>query len=202
MPTHLENEAALVAAAQAGDTAAFSTLVKQYDRYIYRLALNITGNKEDAEDVLQEALLKAYTKLAQFQGGSRFYTWLVRIAVNEALMKLRKRSSSQKDVSLDEPVEGNEKSVVPREVEDWADNPEQRYARVELSQILQQAIARLEPQFRTVFVLRDVENLSTEETAEALGLSVPAVKSRLLRARLKARDLLNQYFKKGQAVGL
>jgi RNA polymerase sigma-70 factor (ECF subfamily) len=202
MPTHLENEAALVAAAQAGDTAAFSTLVKQYDRYIYRLALNITGNKEDAEDVLQEALLKAYTKLAQFQGGSRFYTWLVRIAVNEALMKLRKRSSSQKDVSLDEPVEGNEKSVVPREVEDWADNPEQRYARVELSQILQQAIAQLEPQFRTVFVLRDVENLSTEETAEALGLSVPAVKSRLLRARLKARDLLNQYFKKGQAVGL
>src|SRR5207237_2223379 len=105
MPTHLPNEAALVSAEKAGDTTAFSTLVEQYDRYIYRLALNITGNKEDAEDVLQEALLKAYTRLGQFQGGSRFYTWLVRIAVNEALMKLRKRSP-QKEVSLDEPVEG------------------------------------------------------------------------------------------------
>ena len=201
MPTHLENETTLVAEAQAGNDEAFSTLVRQYDRYIYRLALNITGNKEDAEDVLQETLLKAYTKLGQFEGGSRFYTWLVRIGVNEALMKLRKRSP-QKEVSLDEPIEGNEKSLMPREIEDWADDPEQRYARIELNDILQETIARLEPQFRTVFVLRDVENLSTEETAEIMGLSVPAVKSRLLRARLRARELLNEYFKKGKAVGL
>jgi RNA polymerase sigma-70 factor, ECF subfamily len=201
MPTHLANEATLVAQAQAGDAAAFSTLVEQYDRYIYRLALNITGNKEDAEDVLQEALLKAYTKLGQFQGGSRFYTWLVRIAVNEALMRLRKRSP-QKEVSLDEPVEGNERSLMPREIEDWADNPEQQYAKVELNKILDETIAKLEPNFRTVFVLRDVENLSTEETAQILGLSVPAVKSRLLRARLKARELLGEYFKKGKTVGL
>jgi RNA polymerase sigma-70 factor (ECF subfamily) len=201
MPTHLENEATLVAEAQSGDDAAFSTLVKQYDRYIYRLALNITGNKEDAEDVLQESLLKAYTKLGQFQGGSRFYTWLVRIAVNEALMKLRRRSP-QKEVSLDEPVEGNERSLAPKQVEDWADDPEERYAKLELNEILNETIAKLEPNFRTVFVLRDVENLSTEETAQVLGLTVPAVKSRLLRARLKARDLLNQYFKKGKTVGL
>jgi RNA polymerase sigma-70 factor (ECF subfamily) len=201
MPTHLANEATLVAQAQAGDAAAFSTLVEQYDRYIYRLALNITGNKEDAEDVLQEALLKAYTRLGQFQGGSRFYTWLVRIAVNEALMKLRKRSP-QKEVSLDEPVEGNERSLMPREIEDWADNPEEQYAKVELNKILDDTIAKLEPNFRTVFVLRDVENLSTEETAQILGLSVPAVKSRLLRARLKARELLSEYFKKGKTVGL
>ena len=201
MPTHLANEATLVAQAQAGDAAAFSTLVEQYDRYIYRLALNITGNKEDAEDVLQESLLKAYTKLGQFQGGSRFYTWLVRIAVNEALMRLRKRSP-QKEVSLDEPVEGNERSLMPREIEDWADNPEQQYAKVELNKILDETIAKLEPNFRTVFVLRDVENLSTEETAQILGLSVPAVKSRLLRARLKARELLGEYFKKGKTVGL
>lgn len=197
MPTHLENEAALVAEARAGNTEAFSTLVRQYDRYIYRLALNITGNAEDAEDVLQEALLKAYTKLETFHGESRFYTWLVRIAVNEALMKLRKRGT-EKTVSLDEPIQGDDQDLMPREVEDWADNPEQRYGKIELQQILKDTVNKLEPQFRTVFVLRDVEDLSTEETAELMGLSVPAVKSRLLRARLKARDLLSQYFKKGK----
>ena len=201
MPTHLENEPALLAAAQAGSSEAFTTLVKQYDRYIYRLALNITGNPEDAEDVLQETLLKAYTKLEQFHGESRFYTWLVRIAVNEALMKLRRRAS-EKSVSLDEPVETNEKTLTPPEIEDWADNPEKRYAKVELQRILDETIQKLKPQFRTVFVLRDVENFSSEETAEITGLSVPAVKSRLLRARLKARELLNPYFKKGREVGL
>src|SRR5579863_10232552 len=201
MPTHLENEAALVAEARAGKTEAFTTLVRQYDRYIYRLALNITGNPQDAEDVLQESLLKAYTKLGQFHGESRFYTWLVRIAVNEALMKLRKRGS-EKTVSLDEPIEGDEQDLIPREVEDWSDNPEQRYGKIELERILRETIDKLEPQFRTVFVLRDVENLSTEETAEMMGLSVPAVKSRLLRARLKARELLSQYFKKANGVGV
>jgi RNA polymerase sigma-70 factor (ECF subfamily) len=197
MPTHLENEAALVAEARSGNTEAFSTLVRQYDRYIYRLALNITGNAEDAEDVLQEALLKAYTKLDTFHGESRFYTWLVRIAVNEALMKLRKRGT-EKTVSLDEPIEGDDKDLIPREVEDWADNPEQRYGKLELQQILKETVDKLEPQFRTVFVLRDIEDLSTEETAKLMGLSVPAVKSRLLRARLKAREMLSQYFRKGQ----
>jgi len=201
MPTHLPNEAALVSAAKAGDTAAFTTLVRQYDRNIYRLALNITGNKEDAEDVLQEALLKAYTKLGQFEGDSRFYTWLVRIAVNEALMRLRRRPQ-QPDLSLDEPIEGDEKVLAPKEIADWGENPEQRYAKVELNRILDETIAKLEPNFRTVFVLRDVENLSTEETARILGLTVPAVKSRLLRARLRARELLSEYFKKGNAVGL
>ena len=196
MPTHLENEAALVAEARAGNTEAFSTLVRQYDRYIYRLALNITGNAEDAEDVLQEALLKAYTKLDTFHGESRFYTWLVRVAVNEALMKLRKRGT-EKTVSLDEPIEGDDKDLIPREVEDWADDPEQRYGKLELQKILKETVDKLEPQFRTVFVLRDIEDLSTEETAKLMGLSVPAVKSRLLRARLKARNLLSQYFKKG-----
>jgi len=201
MPTHLPNEAALVSAAKAGDTTAFTTLVRQYDRNIYRLALNITGNKEDAEDVLQEALLKAYTKLGQFEGESRFYTWLVRIAVNEALMRLRRRPP-QPEVSLDEPIEGNEKSLMPKEIQDWAENPEQRYAKVELNRILDETIEKMEPNFRTVFVLRDVENLSTEETARILGLTDPAVKSRLLRARLRARELLTEYFKKGNAVGL
>ena len=197
MPTHLENEPTLVAEARAGSAEAFTTLVKQYDRYIYRLALNITGNQQDAEDVLQETLLKAYTKLDQFHGDSRFYTWLVRIGVNEALMRLRKRSSDKNTVSLDEPVEVEGKNPVLREIEDWADNPEKRYAKLELGKILNETVQRLEPQFRTVFVLRDVENFSTEETAKMMDLSVPAVKSRLLRARLQARELLNRYFRKG-----
>jgi len=197
MPTHLENEPTLVAEARAGSAEAFTTLVKQYDRYIYRLALNITGNQQDAEDVLQETLLKAYTKMDQFHGDSRFYTWLVRIGVNEALMRLRKRSSDKNTVSLDEPVEVEGKNPVLREIEDWADNPEKRYAKLELGKILNETVQRLEPQFRTVFVLRDVENFSTEETAKMMDLSVPAVKSRLLRARLQARELLNRYFRKG-----
>ncbi len=196
MPTHLDNESVLVAEARAGNAESFATLINQYDRHIYRLALNITGNQEDAEDVLQDSFLKAYSNLGQFQGDSRFYTWLVRIAVNEALMKLRKRRGASW-VSLDEPVETDDRSLMPREVEDWADSPEQRYAKVELEDILNQAIEKLEPQFRTVFTLRDVEEFSTEETARMLGLSVPAVKSRLLRARLKLRERLNKYFKRG-----
>jgi len=197
MPTHLENETTLVAEARAGSAEAFTTLVNQYDRNIYRLALNITGNREDAEDVLQEAFLKAYSNLERFEGNSRFYTWLVRIAVNEALMKLRKRRG-QREVSLDEPVQTNDADPMPREIEDWGENPEQRYAQTELHRILFEAIEALEPQFRTVFVLRDIESFSTEETAELMGLSVPAVKSRLLRARLKLRERLNRHFRRGQ----
>jgi RNA polymerase sigma-70 factor, ECF subfamily len=196
MPTHLDNEDVLVAEARAGNAESFAALINQYDRHIYRLALNITGNQEDAEDVLQDSFLKAYTNLAQFQGNSRFYTWLVRIAVNEALMKLRKRRGASW-VSLDEPVETEDRSLMPQEIADWADNPEESYAKAELQDILNQTMQELEPQFRTVFVLRDVENFSTEETAKMLGLSVPAVKSRLLRARLKLRELLNKYFKRG-----
>ncbi len=194
MPVHLENEATLVAEAKEGNAEAFTVLMNQYERNIFRLALNITSNKEDAEDVLQESFLKAYTNLGRFQGNSRFYTWLVRIAVNESLMKLRKRRSDRQ-VSLDEKLETEDDGLLPREIVDWGDNPEQRYAKTEWQEILAEATQTLEPAFRTVFTLRDVEQLSTEETAEALGLSVPAVKSRLLRARLKLRQRLNKYFK-------
>ena len=197
MPTHLENETTLVAEARGGSEGAFTTLLRQYDRNIYRLALNITGNQEDAEDVMQDAFLKAYTHLDRFQGNSRFYTWLVRIAVNEALMKLRKRRGDR-TVSLDEPVRTENNDLMPREVEDWGDDPEERYAKEEVQQIVSKAIEGLDPQFRVVVALRDVEDFSTEETAELLGLSVPAVKSRLLRGRLKLREKLNPYFKRGQ----
>ncbi len=190
-----DDESALVAAAKAGDISAFETLVGRYERKIFRLTQNITQNREDAEDAMQEAFLKAYEHLQSFEGNSRFYTWLVRIAVNQALMKLRKRRPNV--VSLDEEVNTGE-DMVPREVEDWGPSPADRYAQTELSDILTKVIGDLDPPFRIVFQLRDIEELSTEETAEALGLSVPAVKSRLLRARLKLRQTLNQYFRRGE----
>lgn len=190
-----EDEPVLVAAAKSGDITAFETLVGRYERKIFRLAQNITQNREDAEDVMQEAFLKAYEHLAEFQGNSRFYTWLVRIAVNQALMKLRKRRPNQ--ISLDEEVDTGEE-LMPREVEDWGPSPEDRYKQSELSDILATTISELEPPFRIVFQLRDIEELSTEETAEALGLSVPAVKSRLLRARLKLRQKLGRYFRRSE----
>lgn len=191
----ISEELALVQAAKAGDVGAFEDLVKRYDRNVFRIAQHITQNREDAEDVVQDAFLKAYSNLAQFQGQSKFYTWLVRIAVNEALMKLRKRRP-ERMVSLDEDVKTEEDSV-PREVADWSPNPEQQYNQAELKEILSKTIQGLPPSFRTVFVLRDVEGLSTEETADALELSIPAVKSRLLRARLQLRERLNRYFKRG-----
>ncbi|HEX6466367.1 MAG TPA: sigma-70 family RNA polymerase sigma factor [Terriglobales bacterium] len=192
--TGVTDELALVQAAKQGDISAFEQLVKRYDRNVFRIAQHITQNREDAEDVVQDAFLKAYQNLEQFQGNSKFYTWLVRIAVNESLMKLRRRKTS-KTVSMDEDVETEEGSM-PREFADWSPNPEQLYGHSELSDILRKTIQGLPSSFRTVFVLRDVEGLSTEETAEMLDLSVPAVKSRLLRARLQLRERLNRYFKK------
>jgi RNA polymerase sigma-70 factor (ECF subfamily) len=168
--------------------------VSRYDRKIFRLGLHITQNQEDAEDVLQEAFLKAFTHLDGFEGNSRFYTWLVRIAVNESLMKLRKRRSD-KTVSLDEPLETGDDEMV-REIAVWEETPEQRFSQAELRGILDEAVAELAPIYRAVFLLRDVEDFSTEETAQALDISVPAVKSRLLRARLQLREKLTRHFKR------
>jgi len=189
-----EDEHLLVTAAKNGDAAAFEELVNRYEDKIFRLTKNITGNREDAEDAMQDAFLKAYSHLQDFHGDSRFYTWLVRIAANESLMRLRKRRPNQ--FSLDEPVEGDT-DLMPRELEDWDPSPEQRYAQAELQGILTEIIEALDPEFRIVLVLRDLEELSTQETAEALGMSVSAVKSRLLRARLKLREKLNRHFRRG-----
>jgi len=189
-----QDEGDLVVRAQRGDASAFTELVSRYERRIFRLAKNITQSDEDAEDVLQEAFLKAYEHLEGFQGQSKFYTWIVRIAVNEALMKLRKRKSDR-TVSLDETIDTGEENVV-REIAVWEDNPEQRYSQQEIRELLDKAIMSLRPAFRAVFVLRDVEDLSTEETAAVLDLSVPAVKSRLLRARLQLREKLTRFFKR------
>jgi RNA polymerase sigma-70 factor, ECF subfamily len=187
-------DVALVAQVRSGDIAAYDTLVRKYERQIFRIAQHITQNREDAEDVMQDAFLKAYEKLDQFQGNSKFYTWLVRIAVNESLMRLRKRRTGRM-VSIDEDLE-TEEGTVPRDLADWAPDPEQNYTQTELGKILEKTIKGLPPGFKVVFELRDVQGLSTEDTAEALGLSVPAVKSRLLRARLQLRERLSRYFHK------
>src|SRR4029077_6791150 len=188
------DESALVTQARDGDTTAFGELVRRYEGKIFRLAQHVTQNREDAEDVLQETFVKAYEKLDQFKGGSKFYTFIVRIAVRQALMKLRRRKTD-KSVSLDETIDTGEDTVT-REIAAWDENPEQQFSRDELGGILDTAIQSLEPPYRSVFVLRDIDELSTEETAEALGLSVPAVKSRLLRARLQLREKLTRFFKR------
>jgi RNA polymerase sigma-70 factor (ECF subfamily) len=185
-------DVALVERVRAGDVTAYDALVRKYERQVFRIAQHITENREDAEDVMQDAFLKAYQKINQFQGNSKFSTWLVRIAVNESLMRLRKRRTG-KTVSIDEDITTEEGSV-PRDLADWARNPEQNYNQAELAEILRKTIQGLPEGFRIVFVLRDVEGLSTEETAETLGLSVPAVKSRLLRGRLQLRERLSRYF--------
>jgi RNA polymerase sigma-70 factor (ECF subfamily) len=192
---HDRNEAAVVAGAKAGSYEAFEELVNRYERKIYRLGLNITGSHEDAEDVLQETFLKAFEHIADFREDSRFYTWIFRIALNMGLMKLRKRRSD-KVVPL-EGAGSEQEEFIPREFTDWRPNPEQLLAESELQDILLRAAQSLPPSYRTVFLLRDAEGLSTEETARALHLAEGTVKAFLHRARLQLRERLSQSFGEG-----
>ena len=191
----VKDESVLVSEAKAGSYEAFEQLVNRYEKKIYRLGLNLTGNPEDAEDLLQDTFLKAFEHLPTFREDSRFYTWIVRIAINEGLMKLRKRRSS-KEVPVENPT-NDDGDVMPREFADWRPNPEQLLAQTELETVLRDAARALPTTFRTVLFLRDVEGLSTEETAEMLDLSVGAVKARLFRARLRLREELSKIFKRG-----
>ncbi len=184
----------LVHASKNGDVAAFEQLVKRYDRKLFRIAQSVTHNREDSQDAVQETFLKAYQHLAEFRGDSQFSTWLIRITLNQSLMKLRKQRRTR-EVSLDEDFETDE-GMLPREIIDWAPNAEQRYSVSELRNILIKTIEELQPILRTVFVLQDIERFSTIQTAEVLTLSQSAVKSRLWRARLQLRERLNQYFGK------
>src|SRR5215472_8835147 len=194
MLAHLENEAALVAEAQAGNANAFAALMGQYESHVYRLALNITHNPQDAADALQDAFLKAYTHLGEFRGDSRFSTWLVRIATNEALTKIRQRRPEGQVSSAEWTIRAEEEVPRPREIKDDNDNPEERYSKTELLEIVSEAIESLDVSLRMVFVLRDIQSFSTEDTARLLGLSDAAVKTRLMRARLKLRQRLNGWF--------
>ena len=182
----------LVHATKNGDVAAFEQLLKRYDRKLLRIAQSITHNWEDSQDAVQEAFLKAYQNLSAFREDSKFSTWLFRITVNQSLMKLRQQRTTR-EASLDEDFQA-EGDVLPKEVTDWAPNPEQLYWASELRDILIKCLEELSPILRTVFVLRDVEGLTTDQTVEVLNVSQTAVKARLWRARLQLREGLNQYF--------
>jgi RNA polymerase sigma-70 factor (ECF subfamily) len=182
----------LVHATQGGDVSAFEELVARYDRKLFRIAEHITHNREDSQDAVQEAFLKAFQHVGDFREHSQFSTWLIRITVNQALMKLRKRRTT-KEVPLDEDFQA-EGDVFPREVADWAPNPEELYRVSELRDILVKALEGLRPILRTIFVLRDIEELSIDQTAEILQLTPSAVKARLWRVRLQLREILSEYF--------
>ena len=186
------DESALVDACKDGDARAFEQLVSRYDGKLLRIAQHITHNLEDAEDAVQEAFLKVFRKLHQFRADAQFSTWLVRITVNESLMKLRKRHSS-KEVAIDDDFQRDEPGS-HFQLTAWAPDPEELYGKSELREILRNELRELPPGLRVVFILRDLEGLSSDETAEALGLTANAVKSRLWRARAGLREGLSKYF--------
>jgi RNA polymerase sigma-70 factor, ECF subfamily len=182
----------LVHASKNGDFAAFEQLVKRYDRKLLRIAQSVTHNREDSQDAVQEAFLKAFQHLGEFREESKFSTWLIRITLNQSLMKLRKQRATR-EVSLDEDFQADG-DMPPWEVTDWAPNPEQLYRTSELRSILIRTLRELSPILQTVFVLRDIEGLSIDQTAEVLNLSRTAVKARLWRGRLQLRERLTKYF--------
>ncbi len=182
-----------------GDRAEFSRLVEAYYKMIYHLSYKMLGDAQDAEDVLQETFLKAYRHLGSFDGRSSLSTWLYRIATNEALMFLRRKKPDL--VSIDEPVETGEVEAEPLQIVDWCCLPEAELLSSEAQAHLDRAVENLPPSLRVVFVLRDLQGLSTLETAEVLNLSENAVKTRLSRARLRLREELSGYYGERLAEG-
>lgn len=189
----------LLSDARRGNPTAFLALVTPCEKSVYRNALRLTGNRTDAEDVIQETFIKAYTRLSQFSGDCRggvsaFVAWFSRIAANESIDTLRRRHVGRV-ISLDDPIPGGDQPESFRQERSVSDDPEQHYARMEMRRILADEIEQLDPSFRRVCLLRDVAQLSTQETAERLGISSAAVRIRLFRARLKLRDRLQQIFR-------
>ncbi len=180
----------LVRSAQGGDTRAFDELVRRYQEKVYRLSYKILRNEDDAAEALQDAFLSAYRGLANFKAESTFSTWLYRVATNASLMKYRKRREGH--VSLEQSQSPNRESE-PLQIPDWTQQPVQDLLDSETRQVMEEGIARLPEELRTVFVLRDLEEKTNAEVAEILELTVAAVKSRLHRARIALRDRLNRY---------
>jgi RNA polymerase sigma-70 factor (ECF subfamily) len=181
-----------IEALRNGDRAEFARLVEIYSGQIYRLAMKMLQNPQDAEDVLQDSFIKAYKALPSFEGRSSISTWLYRIATNEALMFLRKKKLVQ--VSVDESIEDEQGAERPRQIVDWCCIPEDELMSTEGRAHLNRSIEELPETLRVVFLLRDIEGLSTRETAEVLDLSESAVKTRLSRARFQLRELLSGYY--------
>ncbi len=179
----------IVARVRNGETDAFEELVRKHGRRVYRSLLGILGNAEEAEDALQDAFLKAFQHLPNFEARSRFSTWLVRIAINTGLQRLRSRKEVD---SLDEENE----EFRPRNIQAWTDTPEEFYSREELRRLVEREVMKLPLKYRVALMLRDLEELSTEEAAAALGLSIPGLKARILRGRLMLRESMVPYFSK------
>lgn len=197
-----ELEANLIARVRAGESEAFYDLVRPHERGIYMAALSIVRNEADAEEVVQEAILKAFKAIGRFREESKFSTWIVQIVMNEARLKLR-RARRHLYESLDAPVPGDEEGdYVPCDFADWREIPSEALENARLRAALRKAFASLGPKYQQVIVLRDVEHLSITDTAQALGITEAAVKTRLMRARLMMRDALAPGFdgawKKGE----
>lgn len=175
-----------------GDRAEFARMVELFSPKVYRLALKMLGEEQDAEDVLQETFIKALRSLPAFEGRSSLSTWIYRIAVNEALMSLRRRKPDE--ISIDQEREDDEAEVEPVQLVNWCCLPEGELMDAEARAFLDKAVQQLSPALRSVFVLRDIQGLPVREAAETLGISEPAVKTRLLRARLQLREELSTYF--------
>ncbi len=185
----------LISRVQGGEGELFYALVRPYERRVYAAALSILRNEADAEDVAQEAMLKAFANIRQFRAEARFSTWLIQITVNEALMRRRRERTVVMEGIDDRRDEEGE--YVPRDFADWREIPSEALERKEIRQRLAGALAVLDQKYREVFMLRDMEHLNIQETAETLGISAAAVKTRLLRARLMLRDLLAAGWEQG-----
>lgn len=191
------NEAIDLEALRKRDKQAFAELVDHNSTNIYRLGLKMTGNPQDAEDVLQETFIKAFNHIKNFEGRSKISTWLYRIAVNESLMLLRKRNDGV--TSIDQGIKTDEGENLPMQIVDWCCLPEKELVRDEVRNQIDDAAKNLSTVNRAAFLLRDVEGLSTRETAEVLDISESAVKVRLMRARMQLREELTGFFAKRMA---
>ena len=189
------HELELIDRVQRGENSLFYELVRPYERRVFAAAMAILRNESDAEDVAQEAMLKALRAIRQFRADARFSTWLIQITVNEALMRRRKDRNGVMEALDDRRDE--ESDYAPRDFADWREIPSEALERKEVRQRLAQALASLDRKYREVFVLRDMEQLNIQETADALGISIASVKTRLLRARLMLRDLLAAGWEQG-----
>lgn len=183
------SEQELISRIKAGEKQLFYSLIRPYERGLYLAAFTIVQNEADAEDVAQEAVLKALSHLDQFRGEAKFSTWLIQICINEAKMRLR-RDHKDRYESIDSGKETEEGDYVPMDVADWREIPSDALAHKELKEALARALASLQPKYREVFVLRDVQGMSIAEAAEVLGITQATVKMRLMRARLQMRDAL------------